>query len=172
VRARPVIALGILVPAALAGGAIWYLQLHGYYRRLSPAAAAAQVVTLADGTVAALPVTAAEAIDADSSPIRYRACLTLGPDAPAPAALKPYPGAQVLRTPGWFACFDAAAIDAAIADGSATVALAEADRPWGVDRVVAIRGDRAWVWPQINRCGRAVFSGEPLPAGCPPKPES
>jgi hypothetical protein len=51
------------------------------------------------------------------------------------------------------------------------VALSEANRPWGVDRVVAIRGEQAWVWPQINRCGLAVFSGEPLPEGCTPPPE-
>ncbi len=171
-RAGQAFVLAIVIPAALAGGAIWYLQVHGYYRELSPAEAAEQRVTLADGSVVALPVAGAQAIDADSSPLRYRACLTLAPEAPEPSALQPYPRAEVLRTPGWFSCFDPGAIDAAMADGSATVALAEADRPWGFDRVIAVVGDRAWVWPQINRCGLAVFNGARLPEGCAPPPES
>ncbi len=171
-NAGKVFALAIVVPSLIGGAAMWYLQVYAYYRELPPEEAAVQKVTLADGSVVALPVASAEAIDADSSPIRYRACLTLAPEAPEPSALRPYAGAEVLTTPSWFSCFDAGAIDAAMADGSATVALAEADRPWGVDRVIAVIGDRAWVWPQINRCGMAVFNGEPLPEGCTPPPES
>jgi hypothetical protein len=166
-----VVVLGILIPAALAGGAMWYLQVYGYYYEVPFEQAVRHMVVLADGSSVLLPVVAAEAIDADSSPIRYRACLSLSSNAPRPEEVMPYPDAQVLRTPGWFGCFDAAEIDAAMADGTAVVALSEADRPWGVDRVVAIRGEQAWVWPQINRCGLAVFSGEPLPEGCTPPPE-
>ncbi len=159
-----------LASALLAGGAMYYLQVYGYYERLAPEAAAAQVVTLADGTRAPLAVTAAEAIDATSSPIRYRACLTAAP--PDPATLTPYPDPVPLHAPAWFSCFDAPALGAALENGTARAFLAQADRPWGIDRVVAFTADgRAFVWPQINRCGKALFEGQPVPDGCPPPPE-
>ncbi len=162
----------ILLASGLAAGALlWWLQIYVYVDRLPEAAARDQRVTLADGSVVALPVTEAEAMDGNASPRKYRACLTLAPGAPAVAAMAPYPGAEPLVTPGWFSCFDAAAIGAALDDGTATAVLAEADRPWGFDRVMAVIGDRAYVWPQTNRCGQAVYSGDPLPAGCSPPPE-
>lgn len=161
--------LFILASAALAGAGIYYLQVYGYYTELSPAEAARQTVTLADGTQAPLAVTRAQAIDAGSSPIRYRACLTAA--EPDPATLTPYPGAEPLNAPGWFDCFDAAALGAALAAGTARAYLAQADTPWGIDRVIAFTDDgRAFVWPQINRCGKAVFDGKPAPEGCPPPP--
>lgn len=159
-----------LASALLAGGALYYLQVYGYYETLPPEMAAQQVVTRADGTTSPLPVTAAEAIDASSSPIRYRACLTAAP--PDPATLTPYPDPVPLTAPSWFSCFDAQAIGTALESGTAQAFLAQADTPWGIDRVIAFTPDgRAYVWPQINRCGNAVFDGEPLPEGCPPPPE-
>jgi hypothetical protein len=159
-----------LASALLAPGAIYYLHVYGYYRTLSPDQAAQQVVTLSDGSVAPLAVTAAEAIDATSSPIRYRACLAAS--QPDPATLAPYPDPVPLNAPGWFDCFDAPALGAALEQGTARAFLAQAHTPWGIDRVIAFTGDgRAWVWPQINRCGKAVFDGKPLPDGCPPPPE-
>jgi hypothetical protein len=166
------VAVAVLVLCGLAAGVLlWWLQVFGYADRLPEAAARDQRVTLADGSVVTLPVAAAEAMDGGASPRKYRACLTLAADAPAVAAMQPYPGAEPLVTPRWFGCFDAGAIAAALADGSAVAVLAEADRPWGFDRVMAVIGDRAYIWPQTNRCGQALFSGDPLPDGCAPPPE-
>jgi hypothetical protein len=170
VNAGRAFVLFILVSAALAGGSLWYLQVYGYYTELTPEDAARQTVTLADGTQAPLAVTQAQAIDATSSPIRYRACLTVS--QPDRDRLSPYPDPVPLNAPGWFDCFDAAAIGAALKDGTAQAYLAQADTPWGIDRVIAFTDDgRAFVWPQINRCGKAVFDGKPAPEGCPPPPE-
>lgn len=169
-NAGRVLIIFMLAAALLAGGSIYYLQVYGYYDVLSPEDAARQSVTLADGTVAPLPVTQAQAIDASSSPIRYRACLTAA--MPDPAALTPYPDPVPLTAPGWFSCFDAQSLGAALEQGTARAFLAQAHTPWGIDRVIAFAPDgRAWVWPQINRCGKAVFDGQPVPDGCPPPPE-
>lgn len=162
--------LVLVLGGLLAGALLWWLQVWGYSERLPEALARDQTVTLADGSVVPLPVSAAEAMDGDASPRKYRACLTLAPAAPPVTAMQPYEGAEPLVTPGWFSCFDAGAIAAALEDGSAVPVLAEADRPWGFDRVMAVIGPRAYVWPQTNRCGAALFSGDPLPDGCPPPP--
>lgn len=162
--------LFIAISSLVAGVAMYWLQVYGYYRVLPPDEAAVQTVTLADGTLAALITTGAEAIDANSSPIRYRACLTLA-DTPDPATLVPYPGAEPLTAPGWFSCFDAAEIGAGLEAGTTRAYLAERDYKWGIDRVIALPGDgRAYVWPQINRCGAALFDGKPVPGDCPPPP--
>ena len=77
------------------------------------------------------------------------------------------------NAPSWFDCFDAQAIGAALEDGTATAYLGIFNVVYGFDRVVAIDGDgRGYVWHQINECGEAAFDGDPLPDGCPPKPEA
>ncbi len=161
--------IAILVVALAVGAGVWWAQERGFWQRLPATEAAAAVVTLADGTRAALPVATAEAIGGTSSPLRYRACLTLAAPAPGPAAA--YPGAEPLVAPGWFSCFDAGAIAADLAAGRASPVLGQADVAWGVDRVLALYPDgRAFAWNQINRCGREVFDGRPAPADCPPRP--
>jgi Family of unknown function (DUF6446) len=161
----------LIVVTALAGGAVLYwLQVYGYYRTLPPEAAADLVVTRSDGMELPLPVQAFRGIDAVSSPIRYRACFTPDPLPPV-ETLTPYPAAEPLIAPGWFDCFDATAIGAALADGSARAMLGQADVHYGIDRVVAVMADgRAYAWHQINACGRLAFEGKELPDTCPPAP--
>jgi hypothetical protein len=164
-----VLVLVLLVSAVLAGGGMYYLQVHGYYRRLDPASAEARLTVATPAGLVTLPAEGVEAIDSDSSPIRFRACARLTAHLPADA--RPYPAPVPLTAPGWFSCFDAAAIGAALERGEAAAWLAEPDRPWGIDRVLAAFPDgRVFVWPQINRCGREVFEGRPLPEDCPPQP--
>ena len=165
-------AVGILIVAtALVGGAVlYYLQVYAFYTVLPAGAVADLRVTLADGTT--VPVTASDfnGIDADSSPIRYRACFT--PEGLPPVAdLTPYPAANPLHAPMWFACFNARSIGDALEAGAAQAVLGQADVHYGIDRVVALMPDgRAFAWHQINRCGAAVFDGRPAPEGCPPPP--
>ena len=163
------LAILLLASTVLAGGGMYYLQVYGFYRTLDPASAEARLTLATPAGPVALAAEGVEAIDSDSSPIRFRACARLPGGLPEGAI--PYPAPVPLTAPGWFACFDAAAIGAALERGEAQAFLAEPDRPWGIDRVIAAFPDgRVFVWPQINRCGREVFEGRPLPEGCPPQP--
>lgn len=162
------IAAGSLVLSGLvAGGAMYYLQVYGYYETLTPQS---RYEVAAESGTTRLSISAFEGIDSFSSPLRYRACFTLSGDVPA---LVDYDGGEPLNAPGWFDCFDAAQIGADLEDGTARAVLVEASTPYGFDRVMALYPDgRAYVWPQINACGTAHFDGDPVPAGCPPPPAS
>ncbi|MGR3703624.1 MAG: DUF6446 family protein [Paracoccaceae bacterium] len=167
------LALLILVCALIGGGAMYYLQVYAYYDAI-PASGPddVQAVKLADGRSAPLPHTDFQAIDSDSSPIRYRACFTtdLSLDALS-AAYEGYEGAVPLLAPKWFDCFDARAIGAALEAGEARAFLGTENIRYGIDRIIAVMPDgRGFVWQQINRCGEVVFDGQPAPADCPPPP--
>jgi hypothetical protein len=161
----------IVVCALAAGGGIYYLQVYGYYERIE-AQGDDVVLTRADGVTEPLPISDFEAIDADSSPIRYRACFTtpLSLDE-ASATYADYPQAEPLNAPGWFECFDAEEIGEALEDDDARAFLSVENIHYGIDRIVAIFPDgRGYVWQQINACGEVVFDGQPAPEGCPPPP--
>ena len=161
------IAIGLVAAGVIAGVAMYWLQVHAFYDRL-PAQETVRLTPLGAVAPVAVPVRGFEGIDSDSSPIRFRACFTL--DAPG-QPLTPYADATPLNAPGWFSCFDAAAIGAALRSGEAQAVLGEANLRYGIDRVVALFPDgRAYAWHQINRCGAAHFDGNPLPPGCAPPP--
>lgn len=165
-----ILVLFIAVSAVLAGAGMYYLQVYAYYRTLDAAAPEAALTLMTAQGPVPLPVTGFEGIDSDSSPIRFRACARLVGDLPAEA--RPHPAPVPLTAPGWFDCFDAAAIGAALEAGAARAYVASEHTPWGVDRIIAAFPDgRIFVWPQINPCGKELFDGKPLPEGCPPPPD-
>jgi hypothetical protein len=89
----------------------------------------------------------------------------------AVAVRAPAPDAVPLNAPGWFDCFDAAEIGAALLRGDARAILSRENVPYGIDRVIALYPDgRGFAWTQINHCGDVVFDGRPAPADCPPRP--
>lgn len=157
----------LLLCTVLAGGGMYYLQVYAYYQTLS---AQDSVALTPMGALAPqdFAVTNFEGIDSDSSPIRFRACFDIATD---PAALSPYDGATPLIAPGWFDCFDAGTLTAALADGRAQAVLGQANIIYGIDRVVALWDGRGYSWHQINACGQAHFDRDPVPAGCPNPPE-
>ncbi len=161
------VAVGALVLAGLiAGGLLWWLQTRAYYDE--PVSADAVTLTI-DGAEVRLSASVTS-IDAASSPLRYRACFAL--DAPLVGTPTAPEFASPTVAPGWFSCFDADAVGADIEGGRALPVLAQAEVEYGVDRVAALYPDgRGVAWHQINRCGRAVFDGEPLPSGCAPPPD-
>lgn len=164
-----ILIVALLLSAVVAGGAIYYLQEYAYYERLDGEQIS---LTTSDGDVQAFPATAVEAIDANSSPIRYRACFNSAAASPDMSTYAPYPDAEPLQGPRWFDCYDAQEIGEALEDGRAAAYLSQRDVTYGVDRIVAIDADgRGWVWHQINPCGEEVFDGHPAPEGCPPVPE-
>lgn len=168
-----IIGIGILAIAAVAGLAMYYLQVYHFYDRVTPTGTD-DVQLTARATGEAEPVRYAdfEAIDATSSPIRYRACFTTELSlAKLSESYEPYEAAEPLTAPGWFGCFDAEAIGAALKDGTAQAFLGQRDVQYGIDRVVAIGADgRGFAWHQINPCGEVVFDGKPAPEDCPPPP--
>jgi hypothetical protein len=151
----------------LAGVGAWYFQTRAFYDRL-PEQTTIQLTPLAATSAQDFPVTNFRGIDSDSSPIRYRACFDITVD---PAQLTPYERATPLIAPGWFDCFDAAALSDALAEGSAQAVLGVSNIRYGIDRVIVLMDGHGYAWHQINPCGAAHFDGDPVPPGCPPPPE-
>lgn len=163
----------IVITALLAGAAIYYLQVYGYYHEVPVTAPAAEIrMTTVEGVAEPLLIEGFEGIDAESSPIRFRACFrTPQSMAMLTETYQIYDGATPLVAPGWFGCFDASAIGEALEEGRAVAYLGEENIQYGIDRVIAIMDDgRAYAWNQINHCGEVVFDGKPAPEGCPPQP--
>jgi hypothetical protein len=168
-----IIGIVLLSLGLLAGATMYWLQVYAFYDDVALAEDGGSVtlkLTTSEGATLDLPAREFRGIDADSSPIRFRACFVA--DLPPDTDLAVYPDALPLNAPGWFDCFDAAAIGADLAAGAATAFLGEENVLYGIDRVLAIYPDgRAYAWHQINRCGEDVFDGKPAPEGCPPPPE-
>ncbi len=166
---------GVIVMTALvAGAAMYWLQVYAFYTPVLPISAQAEMrLTTIEGVVEPILSDGFDGIDSDSSPIRFRACFTTPQSiAMLTETYQTYPAATPLTAPGWFDCFDAAAIGAALEQGKAVAFMGEENITYGIDRVVAIYGDgRAYAWNQINACGVVVFNGNPAPDGCPPAPE-
>lgn len=169
-----ILAGAILITALVAGAAMYYLQVYHFYEEVTTDGTN-DVLLTSLATSAPEPVLYDNftAIDADSSPIRYRACFTTSMShAMLSETYEIYEQAEPLTAPDWFDCYDAQAIGQALAEGSALAFLGQRDVIYGVDRVVAITDDgRGYVWHQINRCGEVVFDGQPAPADCPEPPQ-
>ncbi len=164
-----------MITALAAGIAMYWLQVYAYYSPVEPASAAAEVrLTTLAGNVEPILADSFQGIDSDSSPIRFRACFTTPHSlAMLTETYQTAPEAVPLTAPGWFDCFDAAAIGAALEGGQAVAFMGEANITYGIDRMVAVFDDgRAFAWNQINACGAVVFKGEAAPEGCPPLPEA
>jgi len=167
------LSITIVSMAFLAGILLYYLQVYHFYETLTPNGVDdVQLTRLEGDTPEAIIYDDFQAIDADSSPIRYRACFTTPLDHTALSeTYAPYEGAVPLNAPRWFDCFDAAALGAALEAGTAWAFVGQRDIRYGIDRIVAITQDgRGYVWHQINRCGEIVFAGDPVPDDCAPPP--
>ncbi len=167
-----IIGIVILVSSLIAGAALYYLQVYGFYEEVSAPEGGITLVPLGTSEPAAIPYDSFQAIDADSSPIRYRACFTT-----------PYSHALLTETfqmaekvaprnaPGWFDCFDAEAIADELAAGTALSFLSAKNVHFGVDRIVAITKDgRGYAWHELNDCGEKAYDGTVVGEECPPLP--
>ncbi|MGD9863248.1 MAG: DUF6446 family protein [Pseudodonghicola sp.] len=164
----------IVLCALVAGVAIYYLQVYGYYYEVTPKPGKdVSLVVAASGEPEIIPYADFRAIDADSSPIRYRACFTTTlSDAELAARYAPVSGGEPLVAPGWFDCFDAEEIGTGIEAGRMHIYLSVKNIAYGVDRVVAVAPDgRGWAWHELNNCGRKAYDGTPVGEDCPPRPE-
>ena len=143
------LAAAILLTALVAGVALYYLQVYAFYDEV-PANGRddVQMTSLVSGQPEAILYDDFRAIDSDSSPIRYRACFSTGASqAMLSETYVAYEKAEPRVAPGWFDCFDAEAIGAALEQGSALAFLGEKDIEYGIDRVVAVtENGRGYVW--------------------------
>ena len=169
-----ILAGAILMTALVAGAAMYYLQVYHFYDKVAATGTDdVQLTSLVSGLPEPVLYDDFTAIDASSSPIRYRACFTTSMShAMLTETYTPYDRAEPLTAPDWFDCFDATALGAALEDGRALAFLGQKDIHYGIDRIVAITDDgRGYAWHQINECGEVVFDGEPTPENCPEPPD-
>jgi len=178
--------------ALIFGAVLWYFQNYAYYYPVTlqttasasaaapastdvnaPATVSIRLTRLTGGQPVVIPVTDFQGMDADTSPLKFRACFVVKtPLAKMVKTYKTYDGATPLIAPGWFDCFDAGQLTDDIKAGVAIAFMGQENVYYGVDRVVAIYPDgRAYAWNQINRCGQAGFNNGALPADCPKIPE-
>jgi hypothetical protein len=145
----------IVLTSLVAGIAMYYLQVYAFYEKIDAKTDTRAVMTLVSinsGQPETIPATGLQAIDAQSSPIRFRSCFS----TPLSLAMLsetyvPYEKATPLNAPGWFDCFDAGEITEALASGAALAFLAQPDVSPGIDRVIAVMADgRAFAWQQVN----------------------
>lgn len=146
-------ALVILMFALIAGAAVYYLQEYAYYEPASFTPGNEIRLTLIEsGQPEPILAENIEGIDADSSPLRFRACFhTPMSQAMLTETYKTYADAVPLIAPTWFGCFDATAIGEALEKGEAIAFLSQANIAPQVDRVVAVFPDgRAFAWHQLS----------------------
>ena len=162
-----IVGILILLVTVAVGGGVYYAQLYGFYDEVTDQSV--QLTSYVSGAPEAILFDDFEAIDAASSPIRYRACFTTTMStAMLTETYETFEGAEPLNAPPWFDCFDAPEIGAALADGTATAFAGERNIQYGIDRVVAIFDDgRGYVWQQINECGDKLYDGSPAGDDCP-----
>ena len=143
----------IVIVAALAGAAMYWLQEYAYYTPATFQKGAEIELTLIEsGQPEPILVDGVEGITADSSPLRFRACFTTPLTlATLTETYRLYDKAVPLNAPSWFDCFDAEKIGVALETGEALAFLSRADVAPGVDRVVAVFPDgRGYAWHQLN----------------------
>ena len=117
----------MVLTALAAGAALYYLQVYAYYDAV-PATGSDDVMmtSINGGQPEGIVYDSFEAIDSDSSPLRYRACFSTPlSQAMLTETYLEYPNAEPLVGPGWFDCFDAGDIGAALETGEALAKLPE-----------------------------------------------
>ncbi|MBY5933044.1 histidine kinase [Tateyamaria omphalii] len=162
-----IIGIVIVLSSIIAGAALYYLQVYGFYDEVE--LADVQLVSVVTDAPEPIPFDNFQAIDAESSPIRYRACFTT--DMSLALLTETYVGlddATPRNAPGWFDCFDAAGIAAELDAGTALPFLGEKNIEFGVDRIVAITEDgRGYIWHELNDCGEKAYDGTIVGEECP-----
>lgn len=164
---------GTLATALVAGVSMYWLQVYAFYDKVDYTPGEVVLTPLATQQPESIPSAGFEGIDADSSPLRYRACFTVPLSIPTlTETYQMYETPEPLLAPKWFNCFDAKEIGEALEAGTALAFLGQKNIHYGVDRVVAVFDDgRAFAWNQLNNCGETAYDGTPVGEECPPRQE-
>jgi len=163
-----VIGLGIVSITTVFAVGVYYAQVYGYYDSVPVDQGQVELTPLIAQAPEEILFEDFQAIDADSSPIRYRACFTTSMStALLTETYETFDKAVPNNAPGWFECFDAAQIGADLETGEATAFLGQRNIIYGIDRIVAIYPDgRGYVWQQINDCGDKLYDGSAKDEDC------
>jgi hypothetical protein len=157
----------LLLSGISAGVFMYYAQEHAYYEEVT--VHDVQLVSVVDDLPESISFDDFEAIDAASSPIRYRACFTT--DLSLSMLTETYVGLETVKlrnAPSSFDCFDAGAIDAELNAGTALPFLGQKNVHFGVDRIVVITDDgRGYIWHDTNDCGDKAYDGTVVGEECP-----
>lgn len=169
------LAIILVVCAVTAGVGMYYLQVYGFYYEVE-SKPGEDVVLLSATTEQTEPIEYSQfqAIDADSSPIRFRACFEtdLRPDQLAEAFM-PADKPEPLTAPGWFDCYDAVSLADALKSGKASAFIGTKNIHYGVDRIVAVTEDgKGYIWHSLNNCGEKAYDGTVVGEECPPRPQN
>ncbi|NNL19526.1 MAG: histidine kinase, partial [Boseongicola sp.] len=138
-----VIGIVLIATGVLGGGGVYYLQEYGFYETIEATSDdMVQMTRVTSGAPESILFSDFQAIDADSSPIRYRACFTTPQSlAMMTETYELYDAAEPLNAPGWFDCFSADTIAEALATGEALAFMGTENVTYGIDRIVAIHED-------------------------------
>lgn len=172
-KVKAVVAM-MLGTAVIAGGALWYLQTRVYYHPVpADQVEDVQLTSVVTGQSETIGAENIKQISGPHMPLRYRACFDTGHSlAMLTETYQIHDTPEPLIAPGWFTCFDAKQVGAALQDGRAIAFMSEANIVYGVDRVAAITEDgQGYAWHQLNPCGAAFYNDKPVPQSCPPAPE-
>jgi len=148
-----VVLIAMLLFAVIAGGGLYYAQVYAFYGDAVTEETAMIPLFAADETgMRDLQVTDMTWVQKTSSPLGYRACFTVSNSiAMLTETYALAEEAVPLEAPGWFDCFDADAIGAALEEGSALAFRGEHEVQDGVDMVIAVFDDgRGYAWHQLN----------------------
>ncbi len=157
----------ILISSLVAGVGMYYLQVYGFYEAVVEEDV--QLVSINTDQPETIVFDDFQAIDAESSPIRYRACFTTTQSlAFLTENYVLVEGIDPRNAPDWFDCFDAAAIGAELEAGTALTFMGQKNIDFGVDRIVAVTQDgRGYVWHELNDCGDKAYDGTIIGEECP-----
>ncbi|MEP1611936.1 MAG: DUF6446 family protein [Roseobacter sp.] len=164
-----IVGIVIMISALIAGGALYYLQVYGFYEEVSADRQEVHLVPVTGGNPLRILAENITAIDSESSPIRYRACFT----TPSSLAMlsETYQGvdrAVPRNGPEWFDCFDAEAIAQELDAGTALAFQGQKNVHFGVDRIVAIsESGQGFIWHELNDCGEKAYDGTIVGEECP-----
>ncbi|MEM1160318.1 MAG: DUF6446 family protein [Pseudomonadota bacterium] len=133
--------IGGLVVLVAFTTALWWFQTRAFYEEI-PATAIIQT------PAGAIAVAGFSGIQASSSPLKLRACMTLDPADVS--GLEFASDAEPLVAPRWFECFDAKSLSRAIDAGRAAAYALGPTEADGIDRMLAVYPDgRAFLWHQL-----------------------
>ena len=153
-NAGKIAAGGLLVTGLVAGVLMYWLQVYAFYEPVAfgPGETEIRLTPLGSELPEAIVADHVEGIDADSSPLRFRACFTTPlSQSMLTETYQIYPNPEPLNGPGWFTCYKADEIGHALQTGEALAFLSEPGIHPGVDRVIAVFPDgRAYAWHQLQ----------------------
>ncbi|MBT5302748.1 MAG: histidine kinase [Tateyamaria sp.] len=164
-----IIGIAIMFSAFVAGVSLYYLQIYAFYDQVINEDV--QLISVASNVSEPIQFENFEAIDAESSPIRYRACFTT--ELPLSILKNRYvtiENATPRNAPWWFDCFNSETIGMDLLNGHALSFLGQKNIEFGVDRIVTINTQgRGFVWHELNDCGKKAYDGTIVGEQCPRK---